>query len=137
MRSVHTGFVAALRCEGMIALMLIKGAINGEALLAYVERCRISTLSALHRHHRQCPGTQGRGSRAYKRRSKRLGRTRHLPPYSRDLNPIETAYRACKAFLRKCAERTEEALSRRIRRFARRLQPQACVSFFSYARYAT
>src|SRR6201996_6546951 len=32
---------------------------------------------------------------------------RYLSPYSPDLNPIEAAYSACKAFLRKCAERTE------------------------------
>ena len=30
---------------------------------------------------------------------------RYLPPYSPDLNPIEMAYGAFKAFLRKCAER--------------------------------
>jgi transposase len=32
---------------------------------------------------------------------------RYLPPYSPDLNPIEAAYSAYKAFLRKCAERTD------------------------------
>ncbi len=37
----------------------------------------------------------------------------YLPPYSPDLNPIENAYGAFKAFLRKCAERTEDALRRR------------------------
>jgi transposase len=35
---------------------------------------------------------------------------RYLPPYSPDLNPIELSYSAFKAFLRKCAERTEQAL---------------------------
>ena len=37
-------FVAALRCEGMTAPMLIKGAMNGEAFLAYIEQCLVSTL---------------------------------------------------------------------------------------------
>ena len=37
-------FVAALRCEGMIAPMLIKGAMNGEAFLAYVGQCLVPTL---------------------------------------------------------------------------------------------
>ena len=36
---------------------------------------------------------------------------RYLPPYSPDLNPIELYYRAFKACLRKCAERTEETTS--------------------------
>jgi transposase len=62
---------------------------------------------------------------------------RYLPPYSPDLNPIEAAYSACKAFLRKCAERTEQALSRRIGQFVRRLQPEACANFFAHAGYAT
>jgi transposase len=62
---------------------------------------------------------------------------RYLPPYSPDLNPIEAAYSACKAFLRKCAERTEEALGRRIGQFVRRLQPEACANFFAHAGYVT
>ena len=37
-------FVAALRCESMTAPMLIKGAMNGEAFLAYVEQCLVLTL---------------------------------------------------------------------------------------------
>ena len=61
---------------------------------------------------------------------------RYLPPYSPDLNRIEAAYSACKAFLRKCAERTELALTRRLGQFVRRLQPEACANFFAYAGYA-
>ena len=37
-------FVAALRCQGMTAPMLIKGAMNGEAFLTYVEQCLVPTL---------------------------------------------------------------------------------------------
>src|SRR5690349_18454901 len=62
---------------------------------------------------------------------------RYLPPYSPDLNPTEAAYSACEAFLRKCAERTEQALSRRIGQFVRRSQPEACANFFAHAGYAT
>jgi transposase len=40
---------------------------------------------------------------------------RYRPPSSPDLNPIEMAYGAFKAFLRKYAERTEEAADRTIR----------------------
>jgi hypothetical protein len=43
---------------------------------------------------------------------------------------------ACKAFLRKCAERAEQALGRRIGQFVRRLQPEACANFFAHAGYA-
>src|SRR5262249_25291188 len=37
-------FVAALRCEGMTAPMLIKRAMNGEAFLSHVEQCLPPTL---------------------------------------------------------------------------------------------
>ena len=47
---------------------------------------------------------------------------RYLRLYSPDLNPIEMAYGAFKAFLRKCAERTEDALTRRTGQFVRRLK---------------
>ena len=55
---------------------------------------------------------------------------RYLPPYSPDLNPIEKSYSVFKAFLRKCAERTEQALRRRAGQFVRRLPAEACANFF-------
>jgi transposase len=119
-------FVAALRCESMTAPMLIKGAMNGEAFLAYVEQCLVPTLERgdivvmdnVPSH--KVDGVQAAIEAA--------GATlRYLPPYSPDLNPIEAAYSACKAFLRKCAERTEQALSRRVGQFVRRLQAEACA----------
>ena len=37
-------FVAALRHDGMTAPMMIRGAMNGEAFLAYVDQCLVPTL---------------------------------------------------------------------------------------------
>ena len=125
-------FVAALRCEGMTAPMVIKGAMNGEAFVAYVEQCLVPTLKRgdivimdnVPSH--KVDGVQAAIEAA--------GATlRYLPPYSPDLNPIEAAYSACKAFLRKCAERTEQALGRRIGQFVRRLQPAACANLYKSA----
>ena len=62
---------------------------------------------------------------------------RYLPPYSPDLNPIVLAYSAFKALLRKCAERTEQALCRRIGEFVRKLGGDTCANFFSEAGYST
>lgn len=128
-------FVAALRCDGMTAPMMIKGAMNGESFLAYVEQCLAPTLKrgdivvmdnvGVHRVEgvREAIETVG-------------ATLRYLPPYSPDLNPIEMSYSAFKAFLRKCAERTEDALRRRIGQFVRRLPPEACANFFAHAGYA-
>ena len=61
---------------------------------------------------------------------------RYLPPYTPDLNPNELSYSAVKAFLRKCAERTEKALRCRIGQFVQRLPAEACANFFAHAGYA-
>src|SRR5262249_61248725 len=37
-------FIAGLRQAGIVAPMLIKGAMNGDAFLAYIEQCLIPTL---------------------------------------------------------------------------------------------
>ena len=128
-------FVAALRHDGMTAPMMIKGAMNGEAFLAYVDQCLVPTLKrgdivvmdnvSVHK----VEGVR----EAIEAASATL---RYLPPYSPDLNPIELSYSAFKAFLRKCAERTEEALRRRIGQFVRRLSAEACANFFAHAGYA-
>jgi transposase len=129
-------FVAALRCEGMTAPMLIKGAMNGEAFLTYVEQCLVPTLERGDIVIMDnVPSHKVDGVQAAIEAAGAI--LRYLPPYSPDLNPIEAAYSACKAFLRKCAERTEQALSRRIGQFVRRLQPEACANFFVHAGYAT
>jgi transposase len=128
-------FVAALRHDGMTAPMMIRGAMNGEAFLAYVDQCLVPTLKrgdivvmdnvSVHR----VAGVR----EAIEAANATL---RYLPPYSPDLNPIELSYSAFKAFLRKCAERTEEALRRRIGQFVRRLPAETCANFFAHAGYA-
>jgi transposase len=128
-------FVAGLRCDKMTAPMVINGAMNGETFLAYIEQCLAPTL--------------GRGDivvmdnvpahrvDGVREAIEAVGATlRYLPPYSPDLNPIELSFSPLKSFLRKFAERTEDGLRRRIGRFVRRLQPEACANFFAHAGYA-
>ena len=128
-------FVAALRCDRMTAPMMIKGALDGEVFLAYVEQCLSPTLKRgdivvkdnvpAHKVEGVQEAIEAAGARLL-----------YLPPYSPDLNPIENAYGAFKAFLRKCAERTEDALRRRAGQFVRRLRAETCANFFAHAGYA-
>lgn len=128
-------FVAALRCDRMTAPMMIKGAVNGEAFLAYIEQCLVPTLKRgdivvmdnvpSHKVEGVQEAIEAAGASL-----------RYLPPYSPDLNPIQTAYSAFKTFLRKCAERTEDALCRRAGQFVRRLRADTCANFFAHAGYA-
>ena len=128
-------FVASLRRDRMTAPMMINGALNGEVFLAYVEQCLAPTLKRgdivimdnVPAH--KVDGVQ--------EAIEAVGATlRYLPPYSPDLNPIEAAYSVFKSFLRKCAERTEDALRRRTGQYVRRLRPDACAHFFAHAGYA-
>ncbi len=128
-------FVAALRCDAMTAPMVIKGAMNGETFVAYVEQCLAPTLGRgdivvmdnvpAHKVYGVREAIEAVG-----------GTLRYLPPYSPDLNPIELSFSALKAFLRKFAERTEDELRRRIGRFVRQLQPDTCANFFTHDGYA-
>jgi transposase len=128
-------FVAALRCDRMTAPMMIKGALNGEVFLAYVEQCLVPTLrrgDIVIMDNVPAHKVEG-----VQEAIEAVGATlRYLPPYSPDLNPIENAYSAFKTFLRKCAERTEDALRRRTGQFVRRLRADACANFFAHAGYA-
>ena len=127
-------FVAALRCDGMTAAMMIKGAMNGETFLAYIEQCLAPVLKRGDIVVMDnVPAHKVKGVReAIEAAAATL---RYLPPYSPDLNPIEMSYSAFKAYLRKFAERTEEALRRRIGQFVRRLPATTCANFFTHAGY--
>jgi transposase len=127
-------FVAGLRCDRMTAPMMVTGSINGAMFLAYVEQCLVPTLKpgdivimdnvATHRVAGVRETIEAAGASL-----------RYLPPYSPDLNPIEKSYSMFKAFLRKCAERTEQALIRRAREFVQRLPAKACANLFTHAGY--
>jgi transposase len=127
-------FIAGLRQTGIVAPMLIKGAMNGEAFLAYVEQCLAPTLK--------------RGDIAVvdnvpfhkvagvEEAIRAVGASlRYLPQYSPDLNPIELVFHPLKTFLRKAAERTIEGLHRCVRSYIRALDPSECRGYFRHAGY--
>jgi transposase len=129
-------FVAALRHNKMTAPMVIEGAMNGEAFLAYVEQCLVPALKrndvvvvdnfAAHK----VPGVRQAIEKA--------GATlRYLPKYSPDLNPIEMPYSKFKEFLRKVAARTVPGLYRAIRSFVPQLSTRECANYFRHAGYVS
>jgi transposase len=102
-----TTFVAALRWEGLVAPMVIDGAMNGDLFVAYVQQVLVPTLRAgdivvmdnLASHKRV----------AAVRAIERAGCTvAYRPPYSPDYNPIELAFAKIKARLRAAELRTIE-----------------------------
>jgi transposase len=100
-------FIAGFRQTGIVAPMVIKGAMNGEAFLAYIEQRLVPTLKRRdvvvieNVPFHKAPGVQ----EAIEARGATL---RYLPPYSPDFNPIEMVFHPLKTFLRKAAERTRD-----------------------------
>ena len=114
--------------------MLLDGAMNGAAFLAYVEQVLVPTLK---------PGdlvimdnlSAHKGEEARKA-IEATGATRILlPPYSPDFNPIEQAFAKLKAFLRKTAARTQEELWQVVAEALRLFKPDECQNYFRNSGY--
>ena len=127
-------FIAGFRQTGIVAPMVIKGAMNGEAFLAYVKQCLIPTLKrrdivvvdnvSFHKVAGVEEAIQAAGASL-----------RYLPPYSPEFNPIELVFHPLKALLRKAAERTIEGLERCVGAVIRVLHPSECKAGFRHAGY--
>jgi transposase len=95
--------------EGMEPSMAVEGSTTKEVFEAYIEHFLAPTLEQgqvvvmdnLSAH---------KGQRVRKLIEDRGCQLLYLPPYSPDLSPIEEAFSKVKAFLKKAAARTKEAL---------------------------
>ena len=104
-----TTFLAALRCTGLTAPLVIDGGINGPLFLAWVKQELVPTLNEgdivvmdnLSSH--KVPGVREAIAAAG-------ARVLFLPPYSPDLNPIETVFSKFKWIIRSMKERSVDAL---------------------------
>lgn len=129
-----TTFTAGLRLTGMTAPMVLDGAMNGPAFLAYVEQVLAPTLS---------PGDvvvmdnlPAHKSAGVRTVIEAAGASlRHLPPYSPDFNPIEQAFSKLKAILRKAAARTIPDLWAAIGEAIPQFKPRECANYFEAAGY--
>jgi transposase len=129
-----TTFVAGLRLGGLDAPMLIDGAMNGDAFLAYVQRVLVPTLrpgDVVVLDNLNC-----HKSAAVRAAIEAAGaELRFLPPYSPDLNPIEFAFSKLKAHLRKAATRTKNALWSAVAAALDTFSPAECANLFTATGY--
>jgi transposase len=129
-----TTFVGALRRSGMTAPMVLDGAMDAVAFLAYVEQVLVPTLK---------PGDivvmdnlPAHKPEPIRNAIEQAGaELRYLPPYSPDLNPIEMAFSKLKALLKKAAARTVEDLWRAIAQALPMLTPHECCNYLAAAGY--
>jgi transposase len=127
-------FIAGFRQTGIVAPMVINGAMNGETFLAYIEQCLVPILKrrdivvvdnvSFHKVSGVAEAIQAAGASL-----------RYLPQYSPEFNPIELVFHPLKALLRKAAERTVEGLERCVRSFIRALDRSECIGYFRHAGY--
>jgi transposase len=130
-----TTFLCGLRTGGLVAPLVLDGAINGAAFLAYVEQFLAPTLGAgdvvildnLSSH--KVAGVQA----AIEACGARL---LYLPPYSPDLNPIELAFSKLKRLLRDKGERTMDALWTTIGSLLKQFSPAECANYIRHCGFA-
>ena len=129
-----TTFTAGLRLTGMAAPMVLDGAMDGQAFLAYVEQVlapelKLGDIVVMD----NVPAHKVAGVRQI---IESAGATlRYLPPYSPDFNPIENAFAKLKALLRKAAARTIPDLWQAIADAIPRFLPDECRNYLEAAGY--
>lgn len=129
-----TTFVAGLRAGGIVAPMVLDGAMDGAAFRAYVEQVLVPDLRKgdvvvmdnLPAHKvtgvREAIGTAGAG-------------VLYLPPYSPDLNPIEQVFAKMKALLRQAGARTRDILWDTIGALLGAFSPDECRNYLINSGY--
>jgi len=130
-----TTFLCGLRHDGLVAPLVLDGAINGEAFLAYVEQFLVPILRpgqiviadnlSSHKVNGVRQAIEAAGASLL-----------YLPPYSPDLNPIEQVFAKFKALLRKAAAHTVDKLWDEIGRALRAFTPQECAAYLKHCGYS-
>lgn len=129
-----TTFLAGLHCTGLRAPLVVDGAINGEIFLAWVKQELVPTLHqddivvmdnlSAHKVKGVREAIAGAGARVC-----------YLPPYSPDLNPIETVFSKFKGLIRSRKERTVAALWQACGRVSSLFPEDECRRHLRHAGY--
>jgi transposase len=130
-----TTFVVALRLTGLVAPLVVDGALNGELFVKYVRQelaPRLRPGDILVMDNLQTHKTAG----VIEAVAEREARVLYLPPYSPDLNPIENAFAKLKRGLRDWAARTVAGVYGALRAIVTQFAPDECAAYFQHAGYA-
>jgi transposase len=127
-------FVAALRCDGIVAPCVLRQPINAISFLAWVTQFLVPTLRRgdvvimdnLSSHKRQAIRAAIRAAGAL---------LLFLPAYSPDLNPIEQVFAKIKALLRKADVRSIEDVDAALGALLDEVRPDECANYLSATGY--
>lgn len=129
-----TTFLAALRVSGLTAPLVVDGAINGVLFKGWVQQHLVPTLRRgdivvmdnLNSH--KVAGVREAIERAG-------AEVWYLPPYSPDLNPIETVFSKFKWLVRSQSRRTIEGLWNLCSQLSERFEESECRNHFQHCGY--
>ena len=129
-----TTFLAALRVSGLTAPLVVDGAINGAIFKAWIEQQLVPTLRrgdlvvmdnlASHKVAGVRQAIEQAGAEVA-----------YLPPYSPDLNPIETVFSKFKWYVRSQSERSMEGLWKLCGHLVNQFQEAECRRHFRHCGY--
>jgi transposase len=130
-----TTFLCGLRHDGLVAPLVLDGAINGAAFLAYIEQMLCPTLRA--GDIVICDNLGSHKVSGVREAIEACGASLlYLPPYSPDLNPIELAFSKLKRLLRSAAKRTVDALWSTIGQLLKQFHAGECANYLRHCGYA-
>ena len=130
--------LSALGLEGFLAAMSVEAATDGATFAAYLEQVLLPVL----RERKPDAVLVMDNLRAHKTPEVRAALEgsgfpyRYLPSYSPDLSPIEPGWAKVKAYLRRVAARTVEALQQALAPALDSITAQDAAGFFRYCGYA-
>jgi len=123
-------FTGALRLSGMTVPMVLDGAMNGAAFLAYVEQVLVPTLQA--GDIVVMDNLSAYNPAAVRAATAHAGATLlYVPPYWPDFSPIENAFTKLKALLCKAAARSTDELRDANRDILSAFLPVECANYFA------
>ena len=129
-----TTLIAALGTKGIMAPMIMDGAMDGEMFTAYVQTLLVPQLKPGDIVVMDnLPAHKVAGVRELIEAAG--AHLRYLPPYSPDFNPIEKAIAQIKAYLKKVAARTKPHLDAAIAKAIDRISPQNAQNYFNSCGY--
>lgn len=127
--------LSAMRLDGVVAPLLLDGAVNAEAFAGYVEQCLAPALRPgdilimdnlpAHKSTRVSQAIEGAGCTLV-----------YLPPYSPDLSPIENMWSKVKTSVRNIAARSYEALVDAVATSLRAITCDDCDGYFQNCGYS-
>lgn len=129
-----TTFVGGLTKSGIVAPMLLDGPINGASFKAYVEQVLAPVIR---------PGDlvvldnlSSHKTAMVRKTLEDYGiRTRYLPPYGPDLNPIENAFSKLKGLVKSAGKRTIAGLWDVVGQLIDQFSSEECSNYFRHCGY--